>query len=718
MGLYMDLTRKKADGTTSKTFKYIGSVPTLTENLKDKWEKIPLQPAMTIEEEKVLTMLEERLSTAKQAHLRAIDVMNASYLQYRSVNYYTQMYGAYPTYWNQWGASAFIPRTFETVEAMRAQLKSKQPDWAAKPLEKKWSEYAENVTRLSHSEWNRSKSQDEAVEALDDAILWGVGILENTLINDVRTEQAIKFDTDGNLTFTPEKTTKYYGTASIRRDPYDVFPEPSPDATKIVSGPSGRGKISYCFYREIVDVEDLRSEYQNLKETSAYGVTDKYQYLKPGGDLIDYKYLRTHVDELYQVRQDVRYPATVSEIYNGSKIAPSTGRAASDGKIEKWTYLEGDRKIVFAMGMVLRDMPNPFPHKEIPLTKFNIFDTKTFRGVGYPEIMRWLQIIENTLYDQGLNNVVMNVHKMFAINTRYIEDEGDLVVRPFGIVHLKPIPGAKASDAIQPIEFAPLFNDYFNFLSLNKSNIQTVTGTSEFATGGVTKESKVERATVANRIVQGGLLRAGEVMRRFEQNLIGPAVEQQIAIQQLYYQIDIGGNDGLDVEAKVGDEMKYFRYIPQAKEDLSDDQAKTAMDAMSDQYDGVITNDAIQGRYRIDVVSGSSQILDPEDESALMLDFTEKFGNIVDPDKIVGRDAKGQPIGAPVFDMKKLGMEVARKVFKVASPEDYLYKTPDERKANASPTDLPLDEAGADAVPADGGGGAGGGALPAKAAVQ
>lgn len=676
------LKRKTATGE-EKEFKYIGNDITPTESLKDKWANIPSTPSMTQEDEKILLMLEERLSAAKQAQLRRIDVWNASYLQYRSVNYYTTLYGGYPTYWNQWGANAFIPRTFEVVEGARAQLKSRIPDWTVKPTERKWVKYSENVHKISHSEWRRSHSQNEAVEALDDAIIWGRGIVENTLFNDVRQEQSIGFDKNGNVVYTAEDVTKYYGVGSVRIDPYDFFPEPNPDAVRINAGPSGQGGLSWCFKRTIADVEDIRNYFKNLKERSGYGVTDNWQYLKPGGDLTDYKYLRTHIDDLYRTQGDIRYPATVSDTFGFQKTTSSMERAYTEGKIELWTYYERDRKIIFAQGLILQDSPNPFPHKVLPFSGMTLFETKTFWSMGLPEVMRWLQIVENTLYDHGLNNIVMNVHKMFAVNNRYLEDEGELVVRPFGIVHLKNIPGVNIKDAIQPIEFTPLFQDYFNFLSLNKSNIQTLTGSSEFATGGVTKESKIERATVANRIVQGGLIRSQEIARHFEQQLVSEAVEQHIAIMQLYYQIELGGADSLDIEVS-GAVPSYLKFIPKNEEDLSDEEIEELGKEISGDnapYSGYMTLDAIQGRYMVEVRGGSSVSLDPDEESRLRLQFLDLARTLTDPDKAIGRDEKGNYIGAPIFDIKKLAIEAARDVYKLQNPEDFIYKTPDEKQA-------------------------------------
>lgn len=669
------IKRKSANGT-DVLFRHIGSDITPTEKLKDKWAAIPPAPNMTVEEQETMTMLEDRLSVAKERHLKHIDLMNASYLQFRSVNYYTKLYGAFPTYWNEWGAGVFIPRTFEVVEAARAQLKSKEPDFSLEPNGKKNSDYSKEVNILMHSEFKRSHSHDEQVDALDDAVIWGAGIVRNDLINEIEDQQILSFDDNGNLKYTPTTVTTYYGVGSRRTDPYDFFPDPSPDAVKINGRPGKRETgLGYCFVRTISDVESLRTQYKALFENGTYGVTENYKYLKPGGDLTDYKYLRSYIDDLYPVRKDIRYPSNVSSLLTGTGQHFASDQPYSQGKIEVYEYFERDRRIVFAMGMILIDTPNPYPHKLIPFSKMVLFDTKTFWSMGYPELMRWMQVIENTLYDQGLNNIVMNVHKMFAVNSRYIEDEGELVVRPFGIVHLKPIPGVSVNDAMQEIKFSPLANDYFNFLTLSKQNISTLTGQSEFSTGGVTKEAKVERATVANRIASGTIMRINQIARHFEKQIVEDSVEQMLSIAQFYYQISLGGEDSLDLQYQNGSTTETFKYLPKKMESMTENEMSSAMtDITKDNgYKGLITWDQIQGMYKVCVRGGSTIALDPDDEANLKMQFVDWARSLVDSNKITGYDAKGMPIGAPIFDINKLAPEVAKDVFKISNPDEFLF---------------------------------------------
>ena len=233
--------------------------------------------------------------------------------------------------------------------------------------------------------------------------------------------------------------------------------------------------MGWCFERSVVDAQELREQYQILNEKGAYGVTDSWQYVKPGGDTADYKYLRSEINNLFMLRNDPRTPGTIDDIVGRTGLSTSSRNPVfSKDKIEVWEYWERDRYIVFTgTGLILRDSPNPYPHKQIPYHKYNLVEMNEFWSMGMPGIMRWLQIEENLLHDQALNNIVMAVHKMFAVNARYLEDESELVARPFGIIHLKQLNNVNVRDAIMPIDYSMDMGNYFEFMRMNSQNIVT-----------------------------------------------------------------------------------------------------------------------------------------------------------------------------------------------------------------------------------------------------
>lgn len=650
----MPTLKRQLENGKSIEFKAIGAEIVPTERLHDFWAKIPAPPTVTPDEEKVLRMLEQRLSYAKERHMKRIDIYNENYLQYRSINFYNKLYGSYPSYWNMWGVNIFIPKTFEAVEGMRADLKRRSPDFSVKPGP--GTPDADKMNIMAHGEWERSDSNKEALEALDDAIIWGRGTLRTDLVIDRKDEHALSFDAQGKLVYTPGKVTKYYGAASRHVDPYDVLPEPNPAIANYE-------QMHWCFVRHLDHVEDVRNHFKALHEAGVTGITDAYTYLKPGGDLNDYKYLRTYMDDIYRISGlNERYPATTNQISVHASINLEQGY--KDGLIEWFEYFEKDRWIVFSQALILRDTPNPLPHKELPLRGMTLFDAKTFHGPGLPEVMRWLQVIENVLTEEGLNNIVMNVHRMFAVNSRALQDEDELKVRPFGIVHLKPLPNLKVQDAIQPIPFPPIGQDYFEFLQINRQNIQTATGSSEFNTGGVTKEAKVERATVANLISRGSGIRLNEIARRFEQNLIQPAVEQLVAIIQFYYKTDLGGLNKLDVPFTQDGQTQYHTFLPKDAADLTPQDIEGL-------GENIITLDQIQGHMKVEVKGGTRLVLEPQEEQQLKMDFVQWANQLV---RVTGVGPDGKPVGEPIFDVTPMAIKVAEEVFQIPDAEKLLAK--------------------------------------------
>lgn len=688
----MDETLLKIGDKTFKTIKK----PTPTEKLGEKWSEVPERPQPSKDEVTKMSMLDDRLSLAKNAKQKRHDVWNFSYLQYRSVNHITGLYGGWPSFWNVWGTGVFIPRTFETIESIKVQMMGRKPDFYVKPTMPSRSKIADNYNKLAHSEYDRSKTHTEVAETVHDALVYGTGLVRTDLVNKKKREYVLKWKKDEKgcmyVDYSPEDVQKYYGVGARRVDPYDFYPNPSPEATKM-------DNLGWCFERSVTDAWDLREEYRLLAESGAKGVTDQWQYISPGGDVNDYKYIRNEIDSLYG-RTESRYPGNISELVQGATLKSSTND--SQGKIEVYEYWEDDRYIVFTgTGLVLRDSPNPYPHKKIPYDKWNVIDANEFWGMGVPEYMRWLQIAENVLYDEGLSNVIMSVHKMFAINSRYLEDEGELVVRPHGKIHLKQVPGVKLSDAIMPIEYSQQMGNYFEFMRLNTQNIQTVTGVSPYQTGGVTKESKVDRATVANRLAFAGSARIREIARHIEDTLVAGIVDKYLAIMQFYYQNTGAFEQGLPVEIEKAGKTYFIKYIAKATGDITPEDRDQAI---AEGYTGIIAQDEIQGRYKVITQGGSTVPLDPDDRAQLKMQFFNMAQTAMKPSEgqpvMNSQTGKMEQVMVPVFNLKRIAEEVAREMFDVVDTDEYMYEEQTEPTTPAIPTpEMPMTPLTPPAIP-------------------
>lgn len=648
-----------------------------TEKLTEQWAKVPSQPQPSAEQAKILKMIDEKMGMAKAAKQHMHDKWNQGYLQYRSVNYYSLIYGGFPTYWNQWGMSVFIPRTFETIESVKTQMQGRVPDFSCAPTRPSRQQETYTIEHLTKSEYKRSKTQREVAETVHDVNLYGAGLVRVDFVNKIEQQHVLFWKEDGTLGSKESPVTTYAGVGSRRVDPYDFYPDPSPEMYRMDKDGF------WCFERSVVDAWSLREQYRLLNEKKAMGVTDSWQFIRPGGDTTDYKYLRSEVDSLFISRNNSNTPGTVDDLIGRVGFSTSTRiPTSSKDKIEVWEYWEKDRYIVVTgTGLILRDSCNPYPHKQVPYVKYNLVEMNEFWGIGYPEMMKSLQIEENVLHDQGLNNIIMSVHKMFAVNSRYLEDEGELVARPFGIVHLKQTPGAKVSDAIMPIEYNMNMSNYFEFMRKTGENIQSVTGVSPFQIGGVSKESKIERATVANRLAFAGQARIREISRHMEDNLITGIVEQYIAIEQFYYQSPAFIEEGfVPIEVESPESNFFVKFVSKSEEQVTEEEKALAA---SEGYRAIIGSDKIQGRYTVIVSGGSSIAKDPEDLAALKMQFAQWASTQVSIDP-----ATGQPM--PMFDMPKINKEVAKDVFQVSNPDDYLYKKPENALGALEPTTPPM----------------------------
>jgi hypothetical protein len=251
-----------------------------------------------------------------------------------------------------------------------------------------------------------------------------------------------------------------------------------------------------------------------------------------------------------------------------------------------------------------------------------------------------------------------------------------LVVRPHGKIHLKQIPNVKLSDAIMPIEYSQQMGNYFEFMRLNTQNIQTVTGVSPYQTGGVTKESKVERATVANRLSFAGSARIREISRHMEDSMVKSVTEHFVAIIQFYYQnADPFSKDGgLPIETQKAGKSYFIKYLPKSNGEITEEDRAQAI---QEGYVGIIAQDQIQGRYKVVTQGGSSLPTDPDEKARLKLEFLKLAQTVTETKMEQGTDPKTgmttqMPVPKPIFNIKRIAEEVAKEMFEITDPDDYM----------------------------------------------
>lgn len=646
--------------------------PVKAEMRQEKWAKVP-RYSPTLAEAETLKELDKRWGIALDARRKRFDVWNYSYLQYRSINYFSLLYGSFPSYWNAWGQGVFIPLTFQAIETMKRQMKLRIPDWMIEgftPEARKNEDYVKYITR---SEWQRSGAQREVMECVHDTILYGRSFLSPHLRQEYADREVEEIDEiTGEIKKVSKSVIVYYGAAMRRIDPYDWFPEPNTHATSI-NNPNPDRRKNWGFERYIMDVEILRDTYKNLANSNG-----NWKYLKPGGDLTDYKYLRSQVDELFTLNENALSPGTLDDL-TSIRVPSSRKFDENEGKIEVLEYWERGRHVVLAGGIILLDTPNPYPHGEIPIVDAPCYESNEYDSPGVPEVVRFLQLSENVLWDQVLSNVVMSVHKMIAVNRNYVEDEGELTVRPLGIIHLKPQPGVRVSDAMQMIDFGAIHQDIFNVITMLKQQFEGTTGQTGFVTGQASPETKVERVGVARQLVAAGNLVVRDIARNIEDYLIGEAVRQMIFIIQKYYRTAIGNETMLPVRVEEGDKVEFYAYVANLQEDIGVDESLGLVG--EGRYKGIITADSLDGKYGVKVKGASSIPLSPEDEEARQLRFLEMANMVGKPmvdaaGQVQADPTTGKAIQVPIFDIEKVATKVARDVFGIADPEEYKWKPP------------------------------------------
>lgn len=599
---------------------------------KPKDDNVPVYTPSK-EDEEVLRIVDQRYYDAKESRKTRETIWNYSYLQFKSINYYNRQYGQ--EFLEGFGLRVFVPRTFETIESIIPQLNGRPPEFIVSGKNPQDDKRADFIDIVLSNEWDRADTQRQITISTFDSLVFGTGILLNYLRDDRReVEEINEVDDDGNvISYEKEEFVDYFGVYSKSLDPYNCFPDPNADENK--------DSLRFFVYREVVDVDELREEYR-LK-----GFNDNWKYLTEGGNVDDFGKIRQEIDTIYTAT-DVRTPGNFSDLIGQGRS--TVDRKIKKNLIEKFTYFEKDRMVVIANGVVLRDTPSPFPHKTIPISVIRDYAlSHEFWGMGEPEIIRWLQVESNTLHNLALDATAMSVGQMIAVNSAYIQDESELVVKPFGIVHLKPIPGLNVRDAIQPVVTPDVKSSVFRMMQENKSITQSTTGVSDFIIGA--SKGGAETATEANRLAEASVARIREKARIIEQEGVKDIVEQWMPMIAEFYSED------MVFRITKKDKTEFIKFVSKNRADLSQEEIEQYK---QEGYMDVITVDDLRGKFDITVKGASTLPVNKDIIRGMWMQLLNLAASIKRTD------------GTDVFNVDKIAYETLKEGFERQDALDFL----------------------------------------------
>lgn len=445
-----------------------------------------------------------------------------------------------------WRSAVPIPYVFSIIENLVPRMASQLPNFICMPVGPEDVIPAKAMEYKLRWSAERTNLHLELILAIKSALKFGTGILKSYYEQDfgkayemVPMMQTVSetieepeigpdgmpvSDMDGNPMMVPQEMSrqepvidpttgqpvmiaqpyefvKYQGPAATWVDIFDFWP--APDATDVQNA---RYVIQRSF-RELAEVQDM----------IAQGI-----YRLPPG-----------ITEIGQL--------TTSEEEDGKEIREDEiGEDDSRGDttrspvelLEFWFRHNNTVVTVANRRAVIRAQENPFWHGEKPFVRFVDYLLEgEFWGSGEAEAIEGLQDLANAIVNQRIDNVRLSMDKMFAINTKAIEDERDLVVKPGQLVRISG--DYLPSEAIMPIDLGEVNGSAFEEAAEVERLIERTSGVSDFTLG--TDDEGINRtATGVSLMTESGNTKIALKVRQMELMALLPLARHWGAIVQQF----------------------------------------------------------------------------------------------------------------------------------------------------------------------------------------
>lgn len=466
---------------------------------------------------------------------------------------WTKYHRVYRAFWDRgqvptWRSAVFLPHAFTAIESITPRMVAQLPTIVCRPFGAEDVQVARLMElKLQHA----SEVTDyhvELVKAIKSSLKFGTGILKNYYRQDIRkayervplmVPQPVEagaapvvdpatgeqmFGLDGEAVVDqpePEMVEQPVmdpetGEPVMVMQPYDYL---------VYQGPASEWVDIFDFWvaPEAKDIDHARYTIQRSYRDLAYvkqKVAEGVYRLPPG--VTDIGEMWREQDDGTEIRADVTGDTTRS-------AADTTRRPCE--LLEFWT---DDGRVITMLNRqaVIRHQESPFWHGEKPYSVFpDYIQEGEFWGMGEIEAIEGLQDLANSIVNQRIDNVRLTMDKMFAINTKAIEDERDLVIRPGGTIRITG--DWTPQEAIQPIDLGDVSASAFEEAAEVERMIERTSGVSAYQLG--TGDEGVNRtATGVSLITEAGNSKFALKIRLFELTGLKRTARQWGAIVQQF----------------------------------------------------------------------------------------------------------------------------------------------------------------------------------------
>lgn len=318
---------------------------------------------------KALELVNDRFERARSYRVTSQDrIWERSYKNWRGEIDST----VYP-----WRSRLFIPWSFTVVETIIPKLFARDPKWRALAASPDFPEDAPRVIGdLLDYQWGRMNMRMKMYDYIKDSLMYAKAMAKVSWNFKTKTKTIMEpvVGKDDKITFKEVKKSEVdYDDPNVEIiDPMDLYIDP--DATSAGYG----GNAKYMIHRKTVPLAEL-------KDNPNYTNVDKIE----GGEYAD-----QYTDKLSRYRDNVPQKDKHSDL------------------VEILEYWEKDKLIVVAnRGIILRDTPNPYNHKEIPFVELDDYrDPHRLYGQSELSVIDPLQREINSIRNQrrDYDNLALN----------------------------------------------------------------------------------------------------------------------------------------------------------------------------------------------------------------------------------------------------------------------------------------------------------------------
>jgi hypothetical protein len=376
----------------------------------------------------------------------------------------------------KWQSNIFVPYIQSVVETLMPRILDARPDFSVQGRNEDSQLRAVKLQTLCDYTWEKAKADKVVEDLVRSSLVYGSGYMQVSWKKDVRehdflvakdlNKKKLKWETREQV-FYDAPTVEWVDNYSLWYDWHNIK----------------RESKQFWFKRSILTGQEIKRRYP--------GADPKRIELALGhmtGDLADYAAIRNNVKLAHwYINKGSDFQQGGTGAFTGSATTWNIYQSQADPDLKMHEVFDWYRPFDDAYTVMVNNvpilkggsMPIPYDFKEAPFIDVPYLKVPAeFEGYGIPMILENPQIMLNTIKNQRLDAMTLNIHKMWIVNPLANINKQELVTRPFGIVY------STDPNGVREIEFSDVKSSAYQEEELIKGDMRYASGVDDFSMGG------------------------------------------------------------------------------------------------------------------------------------------------------------------------------------------------------------------------------------------